>query len=207
VFAVNDTAWNEVQEDVLREVGNIGAGHAATALSSLLQEEVRISVTCARICSFDEISDVVGGPETVIAAVFLRMTGDVQGNMLLLLTLHSARQLVRRLLQSDREIEDFSELELSALGEVGNILAGAYLNAIGRLTSLTVMQSVPAVAVDMAGAVLDIGILMAGETSDAALLIDTRISQGPSEVEGHFFLLPDPQSLPILLAALGCSHG
>jgi chemotaxis protein CheC len=207
VFAVNDAAWNEVQEDVLREVGNIGAGHAATALSSLLQEEVRISVTCARICSFDEISEVVGGPETVIAAVFLRMTGDVQGNMLLLLTLHSARQLLRRLFQSEREIEDFSELEISALGEVGNILAGAYLNAIGRLTSLTVAQSVPAVAVDMAGAILDIGILMAGETSDAALLIDTRIAQGPSEVEGHFFLLPDPQSLPILLTALGCSHG
>jgi chemotaxis protein CheC len=207
VFAVNDAVWNEVQEDVLREVGNIGAGHAATALSSLLQEEVRISVTCARICSFDEISEVVGGAETVIAAVFLRMTGDVQGNMLLLLTLHSARQLLRRLFQSDREIEDFSELELSALGEVGNILAGAYLNAIGRLTSLNVAQSVPAVAVDMAGAILDIGILMAGETSDAALLIDTRIAQGSSEVEGHFFLLPDPQSLPILLAALGCSHG
>jgi chemotaxis protein CheC len=207
VFAVNNAAWSREQEDILREVGNVGAGHAATALSSLLQEEVRISVTSARVCSFDEIADVVGGAETVIAGVFLRMNGDVQGNMLLLLTLQSAKQLLRRLFQDGHEIEDFSELELSALGEVGNILAGAYLSAIGKLTSLNVAQSVPAVAVDMAGAVLDIGILMAGETSDAALLIDTRIVQGTSEVEGHFFLLPDPASLPVLLAALGCSNG
>lgn len=190
--------------DVLREVGNIGAGHAASALSTMLEDEVRISVTCAQLCSFDEIADTVGGSEAVTAGVFLRMTGDLNGNMMLLLTLKSARYLAHRLLESPDEPDDFTELEMSVLAEVGNILGGSYMNALSVLTGLHLSQTVPAVAVDMAGAILDIGILMAGETFDSAILIDTTITQGQSEIEGHFFLLPDPDSMGTLFRALGC---
>jgi chemotaxis protein CheC len=198
--------FNALQADILKEVGNIGAGHAATALSTLLQDEVRISVTSARMCAFDDISDTVGGPEEVTAGVFLRMTGDLDGNMMLLLTLKSAKHLTCRLLEIEGDVEDFTELEMSVLAEVGNILGGSYTNAISALTGMRLNQTVPAVAVDMAGAILDIGILMAGEASEAAILIDTCITQGEAEIEGHFFMLPDPGSMIPLLRALGCHY-
>lgn len=199
---MNEPNLSDWQADVLREVGNIGAGHAAMALSTLLQSEVRMSVTSARICQFDEIPDVIGGAEAVIVAVFLRMSGDLSGNMMFLLSLASAKQLIHHLLPGE-EAEDFTELEMSALGEVGNILGGSYLNALSLLTSLRLQQSVPAVAIDMAGAVLDIGILMAGEVADSAVLIHTSIWQGTTNIDGHFFLLPDPDSGMPLLQALG----
>jgi len=194
---------DERQADVLQEVGNVGAGHAATALSMLLHEEVRMSVTSARLCQFAEVSDVVGGPEAVVVGVFLRMYGDICGNMFLLLSLKSAKELLRKLLMSTGEIEDFTEMELSALAEVGNILGGSYLNAICMLSSLKMTQSVPAVAIDMAGAILDIGILMSGEIANSAILINTSIRQGDSDIDGHFFMLPDPDSTEPLLRALG----
>lgn len=195
---------NEVQADVLREFGNIGAGHAATALSVLLRDEVRMSVTSAKIVSFDEIANVVGGQEAIVVGVFLRMSGDLSGNMFLLLSLHSAKQLLARLLDVGKEFDDFTDIEVSALSEVGNILGGSYLNAISKLCALHMNQSVPAVAIDMAGAILDIGILMSGEASDSAILINTSIWQGESNIDGHFFLLPDPDSTEPLLKALGC---
>lgn len=194
--------FTERQIDILNEVGNIGAGHAAMALSTLLHSQVRISVTSTRVCDFAQIPDVVGGAEKLIVAIFLRMNGDLEGNMMLVLSLESARKLVQQLLQSNAT-EDFTELELSALGEVGNILSGSYLNAISHLTSLRLQQSVPAVAIDMAGAVLDIGLVMAGEVADSAILIDTNIWQGSSNIDGHFFLLPDPWATVPLLRALG----
>jgi len=194
----------EQQADILREVGNIGAGHAATALSTLLQDEVHMSVTSAKMCSFDEITETVGGQEAVVAGVFLRMTGDIQGNMMFLLPVNSAKQLIAKLLPFDCEEDDFTDLEISALSEVGNILGGSYLNAVSTLTSFTLNQTVPAVAIDMAGAILDIGILMAGEVADSAILIETLITQGNSAIDGHFFLLPDPSSTTPLLRELGC---
>ncbi len=200
------TGWqlNDVEKDVLSELGNIGAGHAATALSVLLQQKVRMSVTAARICTFDEIADVVGGAEQLVVGVFLRMNGDISGNMFLLFSLESAKELLQKLLPGKDEFDDFTDIEISALGEVGNILGGAYLNAISDLVLLNMNQTVPAVAVDMAGAILDIGILMSGQTSDSAILIDTSIFQGDKSIDGHFFMLPDPESTAPLLRALGC---
>lgn len=195
---------DDYQVDVLQEVGNVGAGHAATALSMLLQDEVRMSVTSARLCPFAEISNVLGGPEELIVGVFLRIYGDICGNMFLLLSLVSAKKLLQKLMVTSEEMDDFTEMDVSALAEVGNILSGSYLNAICTLSSLKISQSVPAVAIDMAGAILDIGILMAGEVSDSAILINTSISQGGSNIDGHFFMLPDPGSTLPLFQALGC---
>jgi chemotaxis protein CheC len=128
--------------------------------------------------------------------------GDVRGNIMLLLSLPSAKLLLRKLLPNSQDAVELTELEISALGEVGNILGGSYINAISALTALRMTQSVPAVAIDMAGAILDTAILIAGELSDSAILIDTVITQGSSDVEGHLFLLPDPDSLSPLLDAL-----
>lgn len=198
----------EFQYDVLREVGNIGAGHAATALSEILHTEVDMHVPSVQLISFDQIADVLGGPEELIVGVFLRMTGDIPGNIFFLLQIESAKKLVMAFmeeasLKASDDDEDFSDLELSALSEIGNILAGSYLSSLGEFTNMRMAPSVPAIAIDMAGAILNAGLILIGEVGDCALVVDTRFLQGNTNIEGHFFLLPDPGAVSHLLSALG----
>ncbi|MDP9728867.1 chemotaxis protein CheC [Alicyclobacillus tolerans] len=191
------------QQDILREVGNVGAGHAATALSVLLQESVQMSVTAARLCPFDEIADIAGGPEAPVVGIFLQIGGQMNGSMFLLLPMQSAEHLLHQLNLTGHEGLLFEELQLSALAEVGNILSGSYVTAISELASLQITLSVPSIAVDMAGAILDIGLAFSGDIADQAILINTQIWQGQMNIDGHFFLLPHPQSMVKLFSALG----
>jgi chemotaxis protein CheC len=194
---------------LLAEIGNVGAGHAATALSVLVQDRVSISVTETRVCSFQEIPAIVGGDEVLTAAVLLRLDGDVTGDMMFLLPVPSAKRLVQRMFGGAAETpgEDFSEMELSALAEAGNILGGSYVTAVSSLTGLRLVQSVPAVALDMAGAILGTVLTDTGQTADYAVVIRTSIRQGGADVDGHLFLLPDPPSVQTLFGALGWTYG
>lgn len=194
----------EFQMDVLKEVGNIGAGHAATALSKLLDKPVDMLVPKVRLLPFEEIADSVGGSEQVVIAIFLRVEGETPGNLFFILTLESAKKLLRNLvgieLGSD---EGYSEMELSALNEIGNILAGSYLTSLADFTNLNMQPTVPSLAIDMAGAILSYGLLQFGQMGDQALLIDTKFLDGRDEIEGHFFLIPDPESFERIFIALG----
>jgi chemotaxis protein CheC len=190
--------------DVLREVGNIGAGNAATALSTLLNKPVEMAVPTVSLLPFEEIANRVGGSEAIVVAIFLRVDGDAPGNMFFIITRDSARRLLQGLLAFDAaEEEVYSEMELSALCEIGNILAGSYLSSLGDLMGLYMSPSVPSIAVDMAGAILSHGLLQFGTMGDDALLIDTTFLEGNQEAEGHFFLIPDPESFNKLFRALG----
>lgn len=190
--------------DVLREVGNIGAGNAATALSRLLDRPVDMAVPKVNLLPFESIAEQVGGSEEVVVAIFLRMEGDVPGNMFFLMSRKQAKQLLVGLPGFDATEEgEYSELELSALCEIGNILAGSYLSSLADLTGLYMTPTVPSVAVDMAGAILSYGLLQFGIMGDDALLIDTTFVQDSREAEGHFFLIPDPESFEKLFRALG----
>jgi chemotaxis protein CheC len=193
------------QLDVLREVGNIGAGHAATALSKLIQKEVDMKVPQVNIIPFDEIADFVGGAEALVVCVFLRVEGDCPGNMFFLLTIESANNLLNKVLGMNQSETGagFGEMEISALHEVGNILAGSYLSSLADFTKLNMQPSVPALAIDMAGALLSYGLIELGRSGDYALTIDTAFFEGNQEVEGHFFLIPDPDSFETLFSALG----
>src|SRR5690242_183462 len=126
----------EFQLSVLREVGNIGAGHAATALSELLHSEIQMNVPRVAVVGFDEISDVVGGAEQLVIGIFLRAEGDIPGSIFFLLEVNSAKRLISGLVGSyaDKEEEEFSEMEISALQEIGNILAGSYLSSLADFT-------------------------------------------------------------------------
>ena len=190
--------------DVLREVGNIGAGNAATALSRLLDKPVDMSVPTVSFVPFESIADRVGGSEEVVVAVFLRVDGDAPGNMFFLMSQMQARLLLSGFagLQSDDE-NGYSELELSALCEIGNILAGSYLSSLADLTGLYLSPSVPQIAVDMAGAILSYGLLQFGTMGDDALLIDTTFLKDEREAEGHFYFIPDPDSFARLFVSLG----
>ena len=194
----------DFQMDVLKEVGNIGAGHAATALSTLLDKPIDMLVPKVRMLPFEEICESVGGAETVVLAIFLRVEGDAPGNMFFILDLDAAKNMLRDLVGLHIEDqEEYSELELSALNEIGNILAGSYLSSLADFTNLNMQPTVPALAIDMAGAILSYGLLQFGQMGDQALLIDTKFLEGENEVQGHFFLIPDPESFGKIFSALG----
>ncbi|WP_274651524.1 chemotaxis protein CheC [Paenibacillus humicola] len=192
--------------DVLKEVGNIGAGNAATALSLLLDRPVDMNVPTVSLIPFERIADRVGGLEQVVTAVYLRVEGEAPGHMFFLMEGEATKKLLNRLLAIEGKGEDgFSEMEYSALAEIGNILAGSYLSSLADFTQLAMSPTVPAIAVDMAGAILTHGIVQYGEMGDSALLIETAFLEGKEELAGHFFLIPDPESFDQIFTALGVS--
>ncbi|MDQ0217054.1 chemotaxis protein CheC [Peribacillus cavernae] len=195
--------------DILKEVGNIGAGNAATALSTLLNKKIDMEVPDVRILPFDEMLDLAGGPETIIASVFLRICGDAPGSMFFVLPPSQAACFIQQM-TDERDISfespPFSEIAVSALQELGNILTGSYLSALSDFTRLNLQPSVPALSIDMAGATIGSGLIELSQVSDLAIVIDTAISGvglDTNFVNGHFFLLPDPESFEIIFASLG----
>ncbi|NNV04999.1 chemotaxis protein CheC [Geobacillus sp. C56-T2] len=198
--------------DILREIGNIGAGNAATALSLLLNKKIEMSVPRVQIATFAEMMELIGGPEQVVACVYLRIEGEAPGNMFFVLPPEQAERFVRRMIGDDSfSFQDGAdELGCSALQELGNILTGSYLSALADFTQLALHPSVPALAIDMLGAVLSFGLLELSRAGDYAILIDTAIydERRPNEsIDGHFFLLPDPESFSTIFRALGVSGG
>jgi len=192
--------------DVLKEVGNIGAGNAATALSRLLDKPVDMRVPTVTIMPFEQVADKVGGFEQVVVAVYMRVDGDAPGNMFFLIQQEAAKKLLGSLLVTDEKDRAlFSEMEYSALAEIGNILGGSYLSSLADFTRLSMLPTVPAIAVDMAGAILSYGLLQSGEMGDSALLIDTTFLEGGESFAGHFFFIPDPESFDKIFTALGVS--
>lgn len=198
------------QLDVLREIGNIGAGHAATALSVILNKKIEMKVPNVRIVSFDEMIEMAGGAENVVATVFLRIEGDAPSNMFFVLPIEQANVYIQQM--TGEELFTFQgdyedELAVSALQELGNILAGSYLSSLSDFTGLNLYPSVPATCIDMLGAIISIGFIELSQISDYVIVIDTALNdQNDSNVErvdGHFFLLPDPDSFHIIFHSLG----
>lgn len=194
--------------DVLKEVGNIGAGHAATALSHLLDKPIDMAVPRVQLLPFEEIAECVGGAEQLVLAVFLRVEGDAPGNLFFIMSPEAGKNLLQRLAGIEvGEGVNFSEMEQSALCEIGNILAGSYLSSLADFTKLAMTPTVPGLAMDMAGAILSYGLIQFGEMGDDALLINTTFLEGQNEVEGQFFLIPDPDSFTKIFEALGVPLG
>ncbi len=190
--------------DVLKEVGNIGAGNAATALSQLLDKPIDMAVPKVQILPFEEIAEKVGGQEQIVLAIFFRVEGDAPGNLFFILTPEAGKGLLHRLAGLEvADDEQFSEMEQSALSEIGNILAGSYLSSLADFTGLAMTPTVPGLAYDMAGAILNYGLIQFGGMGDDALLIDTTFLEGKNEVEGQFFLIPDPESFEKIFISLG----
>lgn len=197
---------NEMQLDALREIGNVGAGNAATALSQIINRKIDMAVPRVSILPIEDVPDVVGGPDLVVAGVFFRVFGPAPGCILFLLPRESAFCLVDILMgraQGETDKVAINSIDESALMEIGNILAGAYLNALSFFTKMTLLQSIPALAIDMAGAILNIILVQLGQMGDHALVIETEFTTDIEGVNGHFFLIPDPGSLGIILSAIG----
>lgn len=196
--------------DVLKEIGNIGAAHAATALSSLLNKKIDMKVPKVEMVSFDDMMDLAGGPDNVVTAIYLRIEGDVSGSMFFILPIEQANAFIRNLIQDptfDFENPPLSEIGISAMQELGNILSGSYLSALSDFTRLKIYPTVPALTVDMVGAIISFGLVELSQVSDYVIVIDTAIHEedvpGSEDVRGHFFLLPDPESFDSIFKSLG----
>ena len=188
--------------DVLKEIGNIGAGNATTALAQLMQCKVDMSVPQVKMLEFKEMGEMMGGEEIIMAGIYLAIEGDITGSIMFLLEKQAARHLVDKLMGMQTEGEEFSEMEFSALKEVGNIITGAYLNSLSSLTNLVIYPSIPDLTVDMAGAILSVPAIQFGELGDKMLLIQTKFFD-EHVLDGYFILVPDLESYGKILKALG----
>ena len=195
--------------DVLKELGNIGAGNATTALAQLINCKVDMKVPQVRLLNFNELGALLGGEETILVSIYLQVEGDVEGSMMFVLSEDSALRLVNKLMSGmlgvpEKPIEEchFGEMECSAMKEVGNIITGAYLNALSSLTNMKIFPSVPQLGIDMAGAILSVPAAEFGVMGDNILLIQTQFSDD-IELDGYFILIPDVESYERILSALG----
>lgn len=195
--------------DVLKELGNIGAGNATTALAQMIGCKVDMSVPQVKLLDFKELGEIVGHEDEVMVGIYLQVEGDIDGSMMFILKKSAATHLVNKLMcgmlgitEEEIESHDFGEMECSAIKEVGNIITGAYLNALSSLTNLKIFPSVPQLGIDMAGALLSVPAIQFGIFGDKILLIQTKFSDD-IDLDGFFILIPDMESYERILKSLG----
>ena len=195
---------NDLQFNVLKEIGNIGAGNATTALAKMLNTKIDMNVPRVEMVPFTELPDTFGSPEEVLAGILVQLDGDIKGMMMFLAKEDSAHNLVNSLMGGMGASEDgtFSEMELSALSEIGNIIIGAYLSAMSNLTNLKIASSVPYISIDMAGALLSVPAIEFGKLGDKVLLIETQFGE-LDLVNGYFLMVPELESYDVILSSLG----
>ena len=195
------------QIDVLKEIGNIGAGNAATALAKMLRRKVDMDDPKVKVLKFQEVSEILGEADIPVVGLLLRVMGDIKGSIMFILENEAARIWVNILMgkpQTEKKgYLNFDEIEVSALKEIANILSGSYLSALSSLTGLNILPSVPELAIDMAGAILSVPAIEFGKLGDSVLYIETEYLEGDTRVVGDFFLVPDFDSYDVLLKALG----
>jgi chemotaxis protein CheC len=194
-----------LQLDALREVANIGAGHAATALSQMTNRTIMISVPEVNVRPLEEVTDLVGNPDEVVSAVLMQMMGDLTGRTLILFPEESARKLCDILFRREPGTTTaFAAMEQSGLKEVGNILVSAYMNALSDFMGMMLVPSVPSLVIDLSGAILTTTYLNFGHERDYVFCVETSFQVGNDgeRLRGHFLLLPDMPSLRAIFDAI-----
>ncbi|MCL6588502.1 MAG: chemotaxis protein CheC [Firmicutes bacterium] len=200
------------QLDMLKEIGNIGAGHAATALSQFLGEKIEMDVPAVSIIPLTQVSGFLGGAEKLVIGIYLRVFGDAPAKIIFVFSQCEAKMIFDKMIKSRllgeglESPEILKEYEISALKEIGNIMTGAYLYALTNLTGFNLLPSVPAFANDMAGAIINTALADLGVTDNHALLIVTQFRFTQRDINGHFFLVPENRSLELILNAIINRH-
>lgn len=194
---------NEMYLDVFKEIGNIGAGNATTAIASMLNSAIDMKVPKVELMEASKLGGAICPEEETIVGIFLEVTNDISGSMMFLMKMDAAHHLVGKLMGMERPMDQpFDEMELSAMKEIGNIIAGSYLSAISNMTNLKILPSVPYIAVDMAAAILSVPAIQFGQYGDNALLIETEFGDDVM-INGYYILMPDEESYVKILSSLG----
>ena len=190
--------------DILKEIGNIGAGNATTALAQLLNTKVDMKVPKVDLLEFSEVGEAMGGEEQLMAGIYQLVEGDITGSIMFLLEEKSAITLISKLMGTPEvdNVSEFGDMEYSALKEIGNIITGSYLSSLSMLTNLKIISSIPAISIDMCGSILSVPAIEFGELGDKMLLIQTQFSDD-MKLDGFFILVPDLESYDKILGSLG----
>ncbi|MBQ8787374.1 MAG: chemotaxis protein CheC [Oscillospiraceae bacterium] len=192
--------------DVLKEIGNIGSGNAASALAELIQCETDITVPSVKMLDFSEAVNFLGGPENVAIGMLVGIKGDITGMMLYVLQHSFASKMTSTLFGSEIEdLTNMNEMETSFISEVGNIMAASYVNAISQLTGMMIDISVPNMTVDMVGAILSVPAVEFAQVGNKVLFIDDGFVIGDGEIKSNMILVPEMHSLETLFTRLGVS--
>ena len=198
---------SSLEIDTLREIGSIGTGNAATALSQMMNKPVRITLPEVRIMEYNEAIEWIGGPEEVTAGVLVKMSGDIGGIMLSVQKLELVNVVLNAMLGENIDnYENLTELERSAMIEIGNIMISTFINALSGLADVNIKLTVPAFAVDMQGAILTVPMAEYGGMSDYLMAIGGNFVCDGKEVPCYLILSPDLRSLDFLLRKLGVSN-
>jgi len=199
--------FSESHLDVLKEIGSMGTAHAATALAKMTSKKVTMPVPKVSWLDFENVADVVGGPEHIIAGILISLSGNIQGMMMHLMEIDSAHKIVELVIGTPPPAEDkkyvFEDMERSVVEEVGNIMLSSYLTSLAGLTNSQIKQSIPFLCVDMANAILSVPASEFGKMSDKMLVIESAISIEDTEFSGCFVLVPNLHSFGRILRSLG----
>ena len=195
---------NALELDILKEIGSIGGGNAATALSSMLSAKVNMALPRVEIVGFNEAIEKMGHPEDVVAAIFVEMSGEIHGIMLFIVPQEFSDDILFRMLGKTRaELLELEEIDTSVLTEIGNIVISSYVTALSSLTNVEVELSVPQFTVNMLGGILSVPIAMMGQHSDKIMMITGDFKIDGKALDSTMLLLPDVESLNVLMKKLG----
>jgi chemotaxis protein CheC len=195
---------NEIHIDILKEIGNIGAGNAATSLSQMLSKRIEMNVPEVKILKYNDAVENIGGAENVVVGILVGFNGDIEGVILFLLKKEFVHLVLNSLMGTElQNFEEISDIELSALSEIGNIMVSSYVNSIASLTNMKIDITVPNLNIDMAGALLDAVAAEFADAADSVVFIKEKYYCGEETVYSNMLLLPSMSSLNILLIGFG----
>ncbi|MCP4649012.1 MAG: chemotaxis protein CheC [PVC group bacterium] len=193
---------SDAQKDALKEMGNIGSGNAATALSQLISQLINISVPRVQFVPLEEVANQLGGQEKPVYVIYLDVISKINGTMLTVIDKETAMFLGKSLM-SEEDLDPNSEIYESALKEIGSILCGSYLSALSQIVDETFIASVPTMACDMLGALLDAVLAEIGQIAEEVLFIKTELLVSDTKLQCCQLFLPKPEALEHLLSAVG----
>lgn len=204
----NSENMDVVKKDVLKEIANIGAGHAATALAALLERPIVQTVPNVMLIPLPEMPALLGGAEKVVVAGLLDISGDLSGFFMVVLEQEQADRIIGMMLgkqpkTKEGSLRKYTAVEKSVISETVNIMGGSYMTAIAELTNLKVYPSIPYLCIDMVGAVLSIAIAEAGKTGEFAIFFQSELFNEKEKIIGNLFLIPDKASCDKILESLG----
>lgn len=193
-----------MQLDALREIGNIGSGNAATALSATIGKPVNIEVPTVRILDINEAVEILGGPEKLVAGILIKLEEGIRGAMMSIQSLEVVNLMLESLLGTTVEsFEDLDEMQISAISEIGNILMGSYVNAISDMTGMAINLSVPGISVNMVGGMITVPMAMYCYEAEKIMMIEGNFTFEGTTHKNNLLLIPDVESLKRVLTKLG----
>lgn len=195
---------NALELDVIKEIGSIGTGNAATALSQVLRKTTKMSLPAVYVLGYNEAIEMVGTPEEIVAAVLVKMSGEINGMMLFILKMDFINAVLDSVLSRDiNDYMDLTELEKSALEEIGNIIISSYVNAMSGLTGVAIKLSIPSIAINMLGGILSVPMAEFGYETDKLMMINGKFIVDNKVLDSNLLMMPDIQSLNYLMQKLG----